>query len=75
MHIKQLKDSSLNTSVNESFKSFKFGDIIFKKYWQIKKSQGAVHTNYQWLNDVFPPHDGIELGQRASYVQRLGVGG
>ena len=70
---KAIKDSSLNTSVNESFKSFKFGDMNIKKVLA-DKSQGAVHTNYQWLNDVFPPHDGIELGQIGLVCAAPGVG-
>lgn len=70
---KAIKDSSLNTSVNESFKSFSFGDINIQKVLA-EKSKGAVHTNYQWLNDVFPPHNGIELGQIAIISAPPGVG-
>lgn len=70
---KAIKDSSLNTSANESFKSFKFGDMNIQKVLA-DKSKGAFHTNYQWLNDVFPPHNGIEASQLGIICAPPGVG-
>ena len=70
---KAIKDSSLNTSANDSFKSFSFGDINIQKVLA-DKGLGAIRTNYQWLNDVFPPHNGIERGQIGIISAPPGVG-
>lgn len=70
---KAIKESSLNTSMNESFNSFCFGDINIQKVLA-DKGLGAIPTNYKWLNDAFPPHNGIERGQIGIISAPPGVG-
>lgn len=70
---KALKSSNLNTSINECFGSFNFNDMNIQKVLS-DKGLGAIKTNYQWLNDAFPPHNGLERGQLGIICAPPGVG-
>ena len=59
--------------LDDHFGSTNFNDFDIQKILD-QQSLGAIPTNYQWLNDVFPPHNGIERGQLGIISAPPGVG-
>ena len=72
-YIKYLKNLNYQSSDTGFFTSTNFNSIDIKTILA-EQSLGAIKTNYQWLNDVFPPHGGIERGQLGIISAPPGVG-
>lgn len=70
---KALKNSNINANVDSVFGSTSFSNINIQKILA-EKDLGAIQTNYSWLNNVFPPHNGIERGQLGIICAPPGVG-
>ena len=70
---KALKNSDINTGIDSGFTITKFEDLNLPKLLA-ENNLGSLKTCYGWLNDVFPPHNGIERGQIGIICAPPGVG-
>lgn len=71
--VKYIKNSGYQSIDNDCFGSTNFDDFDIQAI-MAQQSLGAIKTNYQWLNDAFPPHNGIERGQLGIISAPPGVG-